>query len=55
MYIYVSDEQVFDNFSDHSSLFWRAEQIEYGDWTSGPNGDGTYEMSGAIAVSEVGH
>lgn len=51
--MYLSDKETFENFSDKSSLFWLEEELQYGDWNGGPNGDGSYEKSGLIDVPEV--
>merc|ERR1739844_380902 len=40
----MGDENVID-FNDSNSLVWKHEGLVYGDWTSGPNGDGTYSFS----------
>jgi hypothetical protein len=53
MYVYVSDKEIFENFTDKNALFWLEEELQYGDWAGGPNGDGTYEKNGLIEVSEV--
>jgi len=53
MYIYISEQEKFNNFSDKSALFWFEEELQYGDWSGGPNGDGMYEKSGQIEISEV--
>jgi hypothetical protein len=53
MYVYISDKENFENFSDKSALFWMEEELQYGDWLGGPNRDGTYEKSGLIEVPEV--
>lgn len=42
LHAYISED--FDRvpFSDPTALVWLQEGLVYGDWTSGPNGDGTY-------------
>ncbi|VDM37406.1 unnamed protein product [Toxocara canis] len=31
----------FTSFNERKALFWKETDLVYGDWTSGPNGDGT--------------
>uniref|UniRef100_A0A914VCG2 Cleft lip and palate associated transmembrane protein n=1 Tax=Plectus sambesii TaxID=2011161 RepID=A0A914VCG2_9BILA len=46
LYVYLSPlEERFSNFADNSALFWKEEGLVYGDWTSGPNKDGTYTQA----------
>ena len=52
MFAYITESEVFD-FKDENLLFWHQEDIKYGDWLGGLNGDGTYEMSGKVPVPEV--
>ena len=40
-------------FNDSQYLFWELTGIEYGDWVSGPSGDGSYSMSNFVDVSQV--
>jgi len=51
MYVYLSEDEKFNDFSVEP--FWEKKGLVYGDWTSGPNGDGTYEYSGQIPASIV--
>lgn len=51
--MYLSEEREFKNFSDPSSLFWFKPGIIYGDWYSGPSGDGSYSKPTTIIPSEV--
>ena len=34
-------------------LFWLRENIQYGDWTGGVDGEGTHKVSGSFEISEV--
>uniref|UniRef100_A0A915PQW2 Cleft lip and palate associated transmembrane protein n=1 Tax=Setaria digitata TaxID=48799 RepID=A0A915PQW2_9BILA len=46
LYIYLSDSQdKFDEFDDENALFWKETGLTYGDWTSGPDGDGSRTKS----------
>ena len=52
--VYISEEETFTQFNDSQYLFWEIEDIEYGDWIGGPNGDGTFELDSGIEATEVG-
>ena len=53
MYVYVSEQEEFTDFKNEKALFWLERDLIYGDWTSGENQDGSFEMSGQIEASEV--
>ncbi len=53
MYVYISEQNKFNDFNDRNSLFWLEEELEYGDWTSGLNQDGVYTKEAEISLSEV--
>jgi len=53
MYIYITEKETFKDFNNHNALFWNAEELDYGDWTGGINGDGIFSRSGQIPISEV--
>lgn len=40
------------DFDNPKALVWMQEGLEYGDWYSGENGDGTYTHSTQIEASE---
>ena len=42
-------------FANGDALIWLEEELVYGDWTSGVNGDGSYEKKTNLAISEVCH
>lgn len=55
MYLYISpDEQRPREFHNNSdlNLFWKATEMIYGDWSAGPNGDGSFEHSAQIECPE---
>lgn len=52
LYVYKSDSDYFTEFDDPKALLWFKEDIIYGDWTGGPNGDGTYTHSVTFPASE---
>ena len=39
MYVYVSEQEKFNDFANGDALIWLEEELVYGDWTSGVNGD----------------
>ena len=53
MYVYVSEQEKFNDFANGDALIWLEEELVYGDWTSGVNGDGSYEKKTNLAISEV--
>ena len=55
MYVYVSEQEKFNDFANGDALIWLEEELVYGDWTSGVNGDGSYEKKTNLAISEVCH
>ncbi|XP_033639266.1 cleft lip and palate transmembrane protein 1 homolog [Asterias rubens] len=50
--IYVTDQEKFTQFNESQYMFWELTDLEYGDWSSGPNGDGSYELTNFVEVSE---
>uniref|UniRef100_A0A1B6G4Q6 Cleft lip and palate transmembrane protein 1 n=1 Tax=Cuerna arida TaxID=1464854 RepID=A0A1B6G4Q6_9HEMI len=52
MYVFLSEEERFVRFDDPSALIWKQQDLIYGDWTGGPNGDGTFNMDYTIQTSE---
>ena len=51
--MYISEQEFFTDFNNKDALFWLEEDIVYGDWTGGMNGDGTFEKKGQLTISEV--
>ena len=52
MYIYLSEFMDYNAFEE-KDLFWSKKGLEYGDWESGPNKDGTFIFEGSVQASEV--
>nr|XP_032829995.1 LOW QUALITY PROTEIN: cleft lip and palate transmembrane protein 1 [Petromyzon marinus] len=52
MRVYVSEQELFTQFNDSSVLVWELLDLGYGDWASGPNGDGSFSSSHEIDISE---
>ena len=53
LYIFISEDPELINFNDTQSLIWMKDGLVYGDWYSGPDGDGTYTYSTQIEASEA--
>ncbi|XP_049789358.1 cleft lip and palate transmembrane protein 1 homolog [Schistocerca nitens] len=52
LYVYVSEQETFKEFDEPDALIWKKEGLVYGDWYSGPNGDGTYVHNTELIASE---
>jgi len=56
MYVYLSEDYIKTitdyNFEDNE-LVWKKTDLEYGDWSSGPNNDGTYTIQTSFIPSPV--
>lgn len=52
MYVYLSEDSV-KNIIDDNELVWKKTDLEYGDWSSGPNNDGTYTIQKSFIPSTV--
>ncbi|XP_074663188.1 putative lipid scramblase CLPTM1 [Tubulanus polymorphus] len=52
MYIYLSEDEIFSKFKDKDSLLWKKTGLVYGDWTDGPNKDGSFVKSLTIPTPE---
>ncbi|XP_072939333.1 putative lipid scramblase CLPTM1 [Epargyreus clarus] len=52
MYSYLSDHENLENV-DTAQLIWKHTGLIYGDWTGGPNGDGTYTYATEIEATEA--
>ncbi|BFZ07705.1 hypothetical protein BsWGS_10743 [Bradybaena similaris] len=53
MYVYISEQEEFTDFKNEDALFWMKPGLVYGEWTDGPNADGSFEKSGVISASEA--
>lgn len=51
LFVYLSEKEHFTDFSE-DSLVWMKDNIIYGDWTSGDNGDGTYTFETEYPITE---
>ncbi|XP_022164187.1 cleft lip and palate transmembrane protein 1 homolog [Myzus persicae] len=50
MYVYLSEDSI-KNVIDDNELVWKKTDLEYGDWSSGPNNDGTYTIQKSFIPS----
>jgi len=53
LHVFLSEDPEFVNFNDSGALIWTKKDLVYGDWESGPDGDGTYTFSTEIEASEA--
>jgi hypothetical protein len=53
MYIYLSEQEEFTDFNNKDALFWVQRGLEYGDWLSGPNGDGSFVKESQVQTPQV--
>ncbi|XP_075224777.1 putative lipid scramblase CLPTM1 [Lycorma delicatula] len=51
MYVYLSEDENFSK-NNRSTLIWQKDGLIYGDWTGGPNNDGTYDFETKIEASK---
>ena len=50
LHFYLAEGSEFDQ---SATFFWKLENVRYGDWGAGPNGDGSFTYSGQFKPSEV--
>ncbi|KAJ1519561.1 hypothetical protein ONE63_004839 [Megalurothrips usitatus] len=53
LYVFISESKKFADFENHEALIWRKNNLIYGDWYSGPNGDGTFILKSQIRTSDA--
>ena len=53
LYLYVSEDQLKPNFNNPAQLVWFKPDLTYGDWKSGPTGDGQYVSEVTVPLSQV--
>ena len=51
LWVFVNEQEIFDNFSDGNSLFWHQDQLVYGGWNEGKNHDGLFSFNRSIPLS----
>ncbi|CAB3368487.1 Hypothetical predicted protein [Cloeon dipterum] len=52
MYVFLSENEQFNDFNDPKSLVWHKENLVYGDWYGGPDLDGSYSTSLTFPTSQ---
>jgi len=52
MYVYLSEQEDFNDFNMPDSLVWKRLGLKFGDWTDGENSDSIFEFSSQISASE---
>ena len=45
MYVYLSEQEDFNDFNMPDSLVWKRLGLKFGDWTDGENSDSIFEFS----------
>ena len=51
LHFYLAEGSEFDHKS--AIFFWKLENVRYGDWGAGPNGDGSFIYSTQFNPTEV--
>lgn len=51
--MYLSEQEIFNDFDNEEALVWKRTGLVYGDWTSGPYKDGSFEKYIQIDTPEV--
>ena len=49
----MNEEETFTQFSNSENSVWVKEDLRYGDWTSGINGDGIFSKCHKFSPSHV--
>ncbi|XP_073979619.1 putative lipid scramblase CLPTM1 isoform X1 [Rhodnius prolixus] len=52
MYVFLSEKEVFTEFDNPKFLIWHKTGLVYGDWYSGPDGDGSYTIETSFIPSQ---
>jgi hypothetical protein len=52
MFVYISEQDDFNEFDMDEHLYWKLEGIQFGKWDQGINGDSIYEKSMQVPLSE---
>jgi hypothetical protein len=53
MFVYLNEADKFVEFNDEKYLVWKLENIEYGSWIDGLNGDGSFIKTAQIDLTPV--
>lgn len=52
LWVFVNEEEVFTEFGNSDALFWRKDDLVFGDWTSGVDKDGVFSFSNEVNLSK---
>jgi hypothetical protein len=53
LYVFINEQEQFTEFNDDKYLHWKLENIEYGNWNDGENGDGIFTHKSEIELTPV--
>ena len=53
LWVYLAEEQYFTDFNNSEKLVWHERGLKFGNWTDGPQMDGSRLFSTNIQASEV--
>ena len=53
LWVYLAEEQHFTDFNNSEKLVWHERGLKFGNWTDGPQMDGSRLFSTNIQASEV--
>ena len=53
LWVYLAEEKHFTDFNSSEKLIWHETDIKFGNWTDGPQMDGSRLKSTTIQASEV--
>lgn len=52
MYVYVSEDEQFEDYGNSDNILWIKKNLVYGDWIAGGEGDGSFSYKKTLQVSE---
>ncbi|XP_064624010.1 putative lipid scramblase CLPTM1 [Lineus longissimus] len=50
LHVFLSEQEEFTDFNNPEAKFWFKQGLVYGDWTSGPDGDGSHKKFKSMAT-----
>ena len=53
--MYLTEDEMFNDFDNEAALVWKKTGLVYGDWTSGTNRDGSFEKFIEFDTPTVGN
>ena len=51
--MFINEQEKFTEFNDTKYLHWKLENIEYGNWIDGVNGEGIFTHKSEIELTPV--